>query len=210
MLDDDGQPVILAFNYQRNLVKSIESLIGLCRGLLADGVLSQEEITYLHTWLNENTEVTSAWPGDVIANRVREIMTDGVITLEEAKDLRDTLTQIIGGAVQEHGAVSGMATRLPIDPVDTVEIPGRSFCFTGKFIYGSRSRCEQAVECLGADVRSRVTLDLDYLVIGALASRDWAFTSHGRKIEAAVANKAKGSPVLIIAEEQWSRFVRVV
>ena len=46
-------------------------------------------------------------------------------------------------------------------------------------------------------------MDLDYLVIGSLASREWAHTSHGRKIEKAMDYKKKGCSINIVSEEQW-------
>lgn len=207
MLDRDGQPIARGINAHRNLLKSVESLLGICRGLLADNVLSPEEITFLDTWLRDNAEVASYWPGNVIARRVREVLADGVVTAEEADDLKGSLEQIIGGGLQQDGAASGLATRLPVDRVTAVEFPGRTFCLTGKFLYGSRKTCQTAVEQHGGVAIPRVTKELDYLVIGTLASRDWISTSYGRKIEAAVKNKQDGSPVRILAEEDWVQFL---
>lgn len=202
LLDEHGQPVIKAFNRHRNFLKSVESLIGICRGLLADGQLVEQEIIFLDTWLKDNEQIINDWPADVIARRLRAILADGVITHDEAEDLRKTLEGIVGGGL-EHGAVDGMATRLPVEEVETIEFDGKLFCFTGKFVYGSRKKCEQAIIDRGALAHPSVINGLDYLVIGTLASRDWINTSHGRKIESAVANKGKGKPVVILAEEVW-------
>ncbi|MDX7612147.1 BRCT domain-containing protein [Aeromonas caviae] len=43
------------------------------------------------------------------------------------------------------------------------------------------------------------------LIVGSLASRDWMFTSHGRKIEAAIKNREEGHDIRIINEEDWVR-----
>jgi len=40
-------------------------------------------------------------------------------------------------------------------------------------------------------------------VIGTLASSDWRFSSHGRKIEKAIKLKEEGLPMVIIAEQTW-------
>ena len=56
-------------------------------------------------------------------------------------------------------------------------------------------------------VHPRVVAYSDYLVIGTLASRDWAHTSHGRKIESAIKANEEGSAIKIIAEEDWTRFL---
>ncbi len=45
--------------------------------------------------------------------------------------------------------------------------------------------------------------EVDYLVIGTLASRDWRFSSHGRKIENAIALQKSGHPIVIINERTW-------
>ena len=44
---------------------------------------------------------------------------------------------------------------------------------------------------------------VNYLVIGTLASRDWRFSSHGRKIEKAVKLRGQGVPIRIISERVW-------
>lgn len=204
-LDADGQPPV-AINWHRNLLKSIENLLGLCQGLIADNHLSEQEIAFLDTWLKENQETTKAWPGDIIARRVREVLADGVVTAEEADDLRDTLQQIVSGVASE-GIASGMAATLPIQKVHSILFEQSVFCFTGKFLYGSRRKVHRATEALGGICLDNVTTKLDYVVIGALASRDWAHTSFGRKIQRAVELRDKGYPIAIISEENWAQFI---
>ncbi|MEN6586595.1 MAG: BRCT domain-containing protein, partial [Sulfuricella sp.] len=138
--------------------------------------------------------------------RVAQILADGVVTVEEAEDLKETLSQITGGFL-EHGAVSGTATTFPAESVHSIQFGGATFCFTGKFIYGSRARCQQATEALGGMCIPDVNQKLHYLVVGALASRDWVNTSFGRKIEKAVQLREAGFPVRIILEENWTLFV---
>lgn len=205
-LDEHGQPTIKGFNWHRNFVKSVESLLGLCKGLLADNVLNEEEIIFLDTWLKENEEITRVWPANVIADRVQAVLDDGVITQEEAEDLKSTLESIVGSGLQD-GVVAGMARRLPIQKVDELDFEARLFCLTGKFVYGPRKKCENTITDRGGVVHPRVVAYSDYLVIGTLASRDWAHTSHGRKIESAIKANEEGSAIKIIAEEDWTRFL---
>jgi NAD-dependent DNA ligase len=191
----------------RLLKRSCESLLGICSGLLADGHLSDEEIRFLDTWLADNDDISTTWPGEVICARIRDVLADGVITDDEREHLTTTLTDLLGGTLEETGATSGMATRLPIDDVESIELSGRSFCFTGSFLYGTRKVCEEAVKKKGGVAISSVRVDLNYLVIGTLASREWAHTSHGRKIEKAIDYKNKGRQILIVSEEQWVQFL---
>lgn len=189
---------------QRLLKRSCESLLGICAGMLADGHLSDEEIRFLDVWLADNDDIANSWPGEVIVKRVRDVLSDGVITEDEREYLKSTLSDLIGGTIEETGATSGTATRLPIDDIDDIQIEDSSFCFTGSFLYGTRKSCHKAVEDRGGTASGSVKVSLTYLVIGALASREWAHTSHGRKIEKAMDYKSKGRQILIISEEQWT------
>ncbi len=166
----------------------------------------KEEIIFLDTWLKENEQITDAWPANIIADRVQAVLDDGVITQEEAEDLKSTLERIVGSGLQD-SVVAGMATRLPIQKVDELDFEARLFCLTGKFVYGPRQKCENAITDRGGVVHPRVVAYSDYLVIGTLANRDWAHTSHGRKIESAIKANEEGSAIKIIAEEDWTRFL---
>ena len=205
--DDHGQPVNLGFNWHNNLRKKLSTLCGICMGMLADGQLSDQEVLYLDTWLKDNADFAMDWPGNILHERLRCVLDDGVITPRGREHLFQTLENLIGGTLEETGAAGGMATRLPIEQVDSLEFQDRCFCFTGKFIYGSRSKCMAEVESRGGVAIDRVTLDLDYLVIGTLASRDWVHTSHGRKIEKALEYKKKGNRMTILGEEDWVVFL---
>jgi NAD-dependent DNA ligase len=196
-----------AANYQRLLKRSCESLLGICTGLLADRVLSDEEIRFLDTWLAENSDIATVWPGDVIYSRVQHVLNDGIITEEERDNLKKTLVDLIGNDFEQTGVTSGLATNLPIDDVPEILIPGNSFCFTGAFLYGTRKACENAITSRGGYTYPTVRINLDYLVIGTLASHEWAHTSHGRKIELALDYKKKGRTIFIISEKQWIQFL---
>ena len=187
----------------RLLKRSTESLIGICKGMLADGGLNDEELLFLQTWLSENDELAYSWPGEVLYKRISASLGDGVISSVERQHLIETMTSIIGGSFQDHGATSGLPTSLPVQDVGDLMIAEHTFCFTGQFLYGTRAACEKAVESHSGAAAPRVTKKVDYLVIGTLASRDWANTSHGRKIEKAVAYREKGIPIAIIDEARW-------
>jgi NAD-dependent DNA ligase len=138
----------------------------------------------------------------VIFKRVRETLADGVLTSDELHYLRETLEKAIGGSFFDDGAVAAGSSTLPVESETTVVIPGSSFCFTVKFLFGTRAACERAVTVRGGVIDS-VQRNLDYLVIGELSSRDWKYSSHGTKIEAAMRVKATGCGLAVVAESQW-------
>lgn len=198
--DPDGQPVA-PVNFRRTREKTLNELYGLCEGILADRVLVTDEIVFLADWLSSCTLSLNEWPAGVIAQKVAHILDDGEITMAEADELTDLLSKAIGGSPGK--SPLHRATRLPCDEIAPVRFVGRTFCFTGKFQYGDRKICQSMTAARGGRIQKDVTRDLNYLVIGTLASRDWISTNHGRKIEAAVTNKQNGAPTQIVSEEHW-------
>jgi len=188
----------------RLLKRGSESLIGIASGLIADGELNNKEIQFLSLWLSENQALSTSWPGEVIYKRVREVLADGVITVEERDYLQKSLTELVGGAFCDDGAIAAGSTDLPVDQSAVVQIPSLAFCFTGQFLFGTRSACEQTVTQRGGRILS-VSKKLDFLVIGELSSRDWKYSSFGTKIESAMKLKQEGVPLAIVTEAQWAR-----
>lgn len=193
---------IAASTDARLLRRSFESLLGIAAGLVADGALNDREIHFLSTWLSENEALSDTWPGAVVLKRVREVLADGVITDDERQYLLDTLTQLVGGDFSTDGAMPTTSSQLPLDHSAVLRVPDASFCFTGKFLFGTRASCERAVESRGGRVAT-IQRTLDYLVIGELSSRDWKYSAFGTKIETAMRLKADGNPLHIISEAQW-------
>lgn len=190
-------------NAQRNLTRATQMLLGICAGLVADGSINDQEVAYLSTWLADHREVASVWPGSAIAERLREILEDGVITAEERSSLIELLQQLSGNEFADTGAAAPAAPGIPCDATVDVVFPGKSFCFTGAFAFGSRAACQKAVALLGGEAADGVNARLDYLVVGAGCSPSWVGTTYGRKIEAAMNNQAKHGRPAIIAEERW-------
>lgn len=190
----------------RLLRRGSESLLGIASGMIADGELNDKEIQFLSVWLTENREIASTWPGEVVYKRVSEVLSDGRITAEERDYLQKCLTELVGGSFAEDGAVPGESTDLPVDRSALVKIPVCSFCFTGQFLFGTRSACEQAITLRGGRISS-VNKKLDYLVIGELSSRDWKYSSFGNKIESAMKLKQDGASLAIVTEAQWIRAI---
>lgn len=176
-------------------------LTGLCKGLIADRHLNEDEIRYLDWWLTQNGALKSNYPGKELFLLVKSILSDGVITQKESNVLHNALIDFTGCDL-DSGVVDGLATRLPVDVLDSFNIEGKKFCLTGVFSAGKRSLVEERIVEAEGLISDGVTKSLDYLVIGTLSSRDWRFSSHGRKIEKAVSYRdEKGWPLKIISEE---------
>jgi len=194
---------------KHKLRKSCESLLGICTGIIADDTLNEKEIRFLDQWLRDNEDIASVWPGEVMARRIREVLADNIVTNEELEYLKQTLNELIGSTIQETGAIGGLSTTLPLndDRAQPVVFQDNAFCFTGNFLYGTRSACERAVMQRGGMAFDGVRMNLEYLVIGTMISPDWANTSFGRKIEKAIEYQNKGRQILIISEEHWVKYL---
>jgi len=204
MSEDDK---VLSFNASRVLARSCESLLGICQGLVADDTLNEREVVFLQLWLRDNIEIASVWPGCVVAERIESIVNDGVVTESELEDLKAVLASLLGGSLETTGATGGLSTTLPLDRAAKVVFPGKNFCFTGKFLYGTRKRCSAAVIALGGECVDSICHKMDYLVVGTLVSANWAYSSLGRKIESAVELQKNGHGLAIIGEEQWNEAI---
>ncbi|EFG7826905.1 BRCT domain-containing protein [Escherichia coli] len=179
----------------------VHLLNGLCKGLMADRNLTQEEIRYLNWWLEQNGALKNNYPGKKLYALVKEILKDGVITEDESLTLHKALVDFTGCDL-ESGVVDGLATRLPIDVGASIELEGKTYCLTGTFVAGKRAVVENLIKNAGGNISSGITQKLDFLVIGTLSSRDWKFSSHGRKIEKAISYRDdNGAKLKIISEE---------
>lgn len=191
--------------------RQVDELIGICRGITADGVITQGEAEFIHKWLIANQSAFSDNP--FLASlfvRVHEMLADGILDNEESQELLETLHHFSGGSIDLQEAVEGKikATTLPFNkPEPNIIIPEHRFCFTGTFGFGTRNDCHQAIENLGGIVSQGVTKKLDYLVVGKYATDDWKHSTYGRKIEKAVNYRDTGEKVAIIGEDYWCKFL---
>lgn len=188
--------------FRNELKQSCAALVGIVQGILADGELHDREVEFLSAWLKRAENVSMLWPGNVIAAQIGQALSDGHISPEERAHLVDTLQKLVGGVLDDAVAL-GPINALALDDVSEVEVAGRSFCFTGDFVFGPRSICEAAITRRGGAV-SAITKKLNYLVIGGLGSPEWKHGSYGTKIEKAVAYRAAGVPLLIVHEDVWA------
>ncbi len=187
-------------NGDRLQSRQLDELIGLARGLIADGVLSEGEVRCLETWLAANLAVSHQPLIALLYDRVRSILSDGVADHEECEDLLAALTTFTGDA--DLGEAP-KATTLPLcQPMPVLLFEGKQYCFTGTFSFGQRKHCEAAVCERGAEIGS-LTKKTDVLVIGSYATDSWKHSSFGNKILKAAEMRARGIPVSIVSEQHW-------
>lgn len=181
----------------------VHLLSGLCKGVVCDGKLRDEEILFLNKFIRRNAQLRNNYPGSEVYDLITTILADGVITQKERDFLKQVLCEF-GGVDLEQGIVDGLSLgSYFFDLVDEVNLEDKTVCFTGKFLYGPRSACRTLAIEQGARITNEITTKLDFLIVGALNSRDWKFQSFGRKIEKAKYFQRSGYDVKIITEQDW-------
>ena len=203
-LDPHGQPLNLSFNRARRAERDLCELLGLVRGLLADGSVSQDEAALLRDWVARHRDALEHFAVRAIHDRLKMHFEDGVIDEVERIDLKALLDQLVSGKLSAI-CNADVSTTLPLDqPPPSIEWSGMVYVFTGKFAWGPRRDCEREVEKRGGSCEKNLTRRTSFLVIGTFGSRDWVHTAFGRKIEKAVSYRDSGASLRIVAEDHWA------
>lgn len=201
----------MKYNVRSVQQRTMDTLIGISKGILADGVVTQAEAESLLSWLavNEATVVENPVTYNLLT-RVDEMLQDNVLDQDEAKELHDVLTALSGG-ISEFGEFSKSAS-FPLDePPPPVAFENNSFLFTGTCMFGKRAECHEAVIERGGKVQTSVTRNLDYLVIGYYVTPSWKHQSFGGKIEKAMQYRDVGkSGLAIVSEEYWTKEAKLI
>jgi NAD-dependent DNA ligase len=201
--DDAAPPKQPAAHVALRADPSISELLGFARGIVSDGKVDPEEARALRRWLDANPGATSSFPGRQIAERLAAVFRDGVVDDDECEALRELLDATIGQVAGED-APARDSYHVSIDePPVALTFAGQRYAFTGTFYFGSRKECERAVVERGGRCDAEVTSHTDVLVVGTVASRDWAEATHGTKYQRALERRDRGQAIVIVSEEQW-------
>jgi NAD-dependent DNA ligase len=201
---------LINFNFKNIQTKVVENLLGICQGIIADGSLNESEILFLRQWIASNDFAQTHVIGKMISHNIETILEDGIVEPEELLNLKLFLETLIGNCYQTTGEASGRATRLPITEGVSVQIPERTFCFTGCFAYGTRESCIVDTVNKGGQASKNVTKSVHYLVVGLDASDSWANSAFGRKIEKALEMQQSGHDIAIIDEPMWFESLQAI
>lgn len=202
----------MALGYRNSEIKdrNIDELIGISRGLLADGIINEAEAKFLLQWIENHFDSSDLkeYPFNTIYDRLKKVLADEILDKDEAIEIKELLQSFTGERpIAEQ--VKSMSSSLPLsDPLPNVELDGSVFCLTGAFTIGTRKQCENIIKELGGSTKKIPTLNTNYLVIGILGNDDWIHSSYGRKIEkAAELRDKKKIDLKIITEEHFIKYL---
>lgn len=183
--------------------RQIDELVGLARGVAADGDLNQAEVEFLQKWLAANLVISQHPLIRTLYQRINDVLSDGVLDSEEKTLLLDTLNSFSSRDF-ELGEVLKSSTLPLCDPAPVLTFTNKAYCFTGTFMFGQRKACEAAVFERGGQAGG-LSRKTDVLVIGAYATESWKHSSFGNKILQASEWRDEGRrPIAIVSEQHWN------
>lgn len=196
--------------YYDSITSSIQFLSGLVHGIMADGELSDQEISSLQSWIRANTFLAGCYPFDEINSLLSSILEDQKIDDAERNTLMAFLSNLIEFKdsfnlvekdfedLRQTYSVAGVCAMCP-----EIIIEGHTFCFTGESYRSTRKEIAEIVTKLGGKIRSGVSSKTDYLIVGNAGNPCWAYACYGRKIEEAVQLRKSGCSITIVNETDF-------
>ena len=82
-------------NYYDLVTSSIQFLSGMIHGILSDGIITDQEIYALKSWMSANDYLSGCYPFDEIESLLVSILEDGIITDDERNMLMAFLSNFV-------------------------------------------------------------------------------------------------------------------
>jgi hypothetical protein len=189
------------------VTSDIQRLQGILHGILADGVITADELTGLLDWINKHPGMINSYPYDEIETLLYEILEDKTVDEEEQKLLKVYFSQFVDvkkTAINEtelEELRKAMSLPLICTMNPNVQFDGRLFCFTGISARKiRRDEIAKRITMLGGLYNDTITKETEYLIIGDKNNPSWAFSVYGRKVETAIEYRKAGSGIQIVKE----------
>lgn len=177
-------------NYRNDTVQ-LQILNGILTGITFDGILTEQEILSLKSWLDENKNLSGQYPYNNVIKIVDDIIKNEKVEKSVLDDTLIKLKQIIN-------PVSSCDKLLEL-----IDVRNKNICLSGEFNIGSRKDVEAILQNIGAVIQKNVTSKTDYLIVGNLNSPNWKCGTYGNKIKHARELQEKGKEIKIYNETEF-------
>ena len=214
---DEAQDILWLCNqfktdntYYNTITADLQRLQGILHGILADNVITKDELLGLRGWMEQNEHLACAYPYTEISSILCSVLADGIVSNEETLFLKAFFSDFINQNATKHidwDEINKAKKELSLIGIcvscPDILIPEQLFCFTGKSSKTSRVGFTDVVTSLGGLFNNNVVENTSYLIIGNEGNPCWAFSCYGRKVEKAVAMRKSGHPILLIHENDF-------
>lgn len=194
-------------SYYNLITSSLQFLSGMIHGIMADNIISDDEIRMLKKWTTANDFLAGSYPFDEIESLLLSILEDGVITIDERELLKGFLSNFIDlkssynlnsnelEHLKNHYSITGICAAC-----QEIDFNGSLFCFTGQSQKAKRQEIADIIVSLGGKFSNHLTNKTKYLIVGNSGNPCWAFSCYGRKVEDAVNRRKAGQNLIIVNE----------
>lgn len=194
----------LYFDY---ITSQIQQLEGMLHGIISDGAITDDELSSLNEWLDNNDHLSGVYPFDEVYSLLLAAKEDGKVTDDERNMLKAFFSTFVDtrfsfniheedvANLQKQYSIGGICAVCP-----SIEIEGKTFCFTGMSKRATRNEIANIICDRGGLYNDRITGGTDYLIVGAEGNPCWAFSCYGRKVEKAVDLRKAGQHIAIVHE----------
>lgn len=191
--------------------RSADALSGLATGIIADGIVNQQEAQFLESWIAQNLCHLEDPVINLLYRRLSDMLADGILDADESEELLGMLRCFSGISPSTPAASDStfaVPNTLPLNnPAPALEWSDRVFVFTGVMAYGPRKNCEDLVLERKGKIGSGISKKIHYLVIGSIGNQQWLHSTYGTKIKKAVELREAGAQIAIISETHWQNAV---
>lgn len=221
-----------------NSQKDIADIIAVLDKIIADGIITIEEIVKLQSVVKTYLDIVSTSPTtlatQILDGILRGITVDGKITEKECKNLRqwlydniylsdhfpfnkamEVLDKVLEDSIitkEEAEYITNMINEM-LNPVDCLKeeinsVDGKHVCLSGNFEYGQKTEVEKYVVSKGGIIDSSCKKTTDILMVGNCECQAYSNGNYGTKVKKAIEFNRKGGNIKIIKESDFFSFIK--
>jgi hypothetical protein len=186
------------------ITTGLQQLHGLLGGVVADGMISEDELRGVQSWMEDNEQLRKRWPYDEIESLIISVLADGSIDEDEHEALISFFAQfaevlddktLSNPYILTDSTLKGVCANSP-----EIAFQGSRFCLTGASSRYTRGVFAEKIKALGGEVVGSVSGRLNYLIIGGDGNPCWSYACYGRKVEKAIELRKAGAEIVIVHE----------
>jgi NAD-dependent DNA ligase len=196
--------------YSHSNSYDLQILNGIFHGILADGVVKDIEILELEKWLSENEHLAKLHPYDEVYSIVKTILKDRQVDDDERKRLKSFIYDFVELANKEvDQQIKSEISEIPLHGICAIQpeivFEGKLFCLSGNFEHGEKQYVEDLIKIAGGNTKPNFVKGIDFLIVGSLGEKSWAYNSYGTKIAKALKQQKEGGLITIVHEtDLWN------
>lgn len=186
-----------SYNTKANKSRDLIKLFGICEGVISDGSINDKERNFIKNWI-----VVYGLENEPIPHKILELL-----NMAQEQELINSLRQILGEIIVTlDDDLVELTGDIDYDHPETIEFKDKNFLFSGTFVLIEKKAIIDFIISKGGTPKikkgeQRITKDIDYLIVGTVANRDYSNGSVGNKIIAALEQRGR-RPIQII-HEKW-------